>query len=89
MVRSNMQSEEENQTLSPEHPTDGDEAQRKLVILGIPWETQSETLRSYFSQFCPVQVRALYGCGCLCQVFSLPGSYLYASGAVPEQLAVS
>lgn len=25
--------------------------QRKLVILGLPWETAEETLRTYFSQF--------------------------------------
>ena len=31
-------------------------AGRKLVILGIPWETHAETLKTYFGQFGVVQV---------------------------------
>ena len=41
-----------------EDPPPGEEglAGRKLVILGIPWETHAETLKTYFSQFGTVQV---------------------------------
>lgn len=50
-----MQTEEEQETLPSNLQVEGEEAQRKLVILGIPWETTSESMRAYFSRFCPVQ----------------------------------
>jgi RNA recognition motif-containing protein len=31
--------------------------QRKLVVLGLPWETTEETFRQYFQQFGNVEVR--------------------------------
>ena len=35
---------------------DADIETRKLVVLGLPWETEKETLHQYFAQFGPVQV---------------------------------
>ena len=35
---------------------DADVETRKLVVLGLPWETEKETLHQYFAQFGPVQV---------------------------------
>eukprot|EP00891_Asterochloris_glomerata_P000126 jgi/Astpho2/126/e_gw1.00004.19.1_t len=34
---------------------DADVETRKLVVLGLPWETEKETLHQYFAQFGPVQ----------------------------------
>ena len=33
-----------------------DEAQRKVVVLGIPWQTEDETLQRHFSKFGPIEV---------------------------------
>jgi len=30
---------------------------RKLVVLGLPWVTDEASLRKYFAQFGPLQVR--------------------------------
>ena len=44
------------QVAPEELPSEESLAGRKLVILGIPWETHAETLKTYFSQFGTVQV---------------------------------
>lgn len=68
-----MQTEEEQETLPSNLQVEGEEAQRKLVILGIPWETTSESMRAYFSRFCPVQVcLARLGSSAICGLLSLP-----------------
>ena len=35
----------------------GDTDMRKLVILGLPWDTTEASLEQYFSQIGPLQVR--------------------------------
>jgi RNA recognition motif-containing protein len=36
---------------------------RKLVILGLPWDTTEGSLERYFSQIGPLQVRPVAACG--------------------------
>jgi RNA recognition motif-containing protein len=39
-------------------PIDNPVEHRKLVILGLPWETTEDTFRQYFEQFGNIEVSA-------------------------------